>query len=144
MTGPRRVSRLLGADASLAALVRASERRSRYNDRLREFLDRPLADHVQVARADAGLLVLVADTPAWGHRIRYLAPAILEQLRRDEPSLRDVQITVRPAPDGPSPPRAPPRPAISRSTASLLEEVAGNCGNPELARVLARLGERGR
>ena len=93
----RRVNDLLAAKSSpLGALVRGARRQQRLDALLAGFLDRPLADHVQVASGDADVLVLAADAPVWGHRIRYLAPAILERMRGEAPQLRDVRIIVRP------------------------------------------------
>lgn len=140
MSGPRRVGDLLAPGGSaLAALVRRAEYQQRLASRLGEFLDRPLLDHIQVACGDDGVLVLVADTPVWGHRIRYLAPTILQQLQRDDPRLRDVRIVVRPARSEPQHAPARTRRTLSRSCASMLERVAATCDNPALARVLARL-----
>ena len=141
----RRVNDLLAAKSSpLGALVRGARRQQRLDALLAGFLDRPLADHVQVASGDADVLVLAADAPVWGHRIRYLAPAILERMRGEAPQLRDVRIIVRPpaqpAADTPGTRRA----TLSPATASLLQEVAGGCANPALSRVLARMAARAR
>jgi len=146
VTGPRRIGDLLRPTGSpLAALVRRAGQRERLNARLGDILDRPLLDHIQVAGGENGVLVLMADTPVWGHRIRYLAPTILQHLQLHEPELRDVRIIVRPAREEP-PPAAPARArrTLSRSCASLLETVAATCDNPALARILARLSSRTR
>lgn len=141
----RRVNDLLAAKSSpLGALVRGARRQQRLDALLAGFLDRPLADHVQVASGDADVLVLAADAPVWGHRIRYLAPAILERMRDEVPHLRDVRIIVRP-PAQPAPDASGARRAtLSPASASLLQEVAGGCANPALSRVLARMAARAR
>jgi hypothetical protein len=145
VSGPRRIGELLEPGGSaLSDLVRGARHRERLDTALREFVDRPLADHVQVASSHDGMLVLAADAPVWGHRTRYLAPAILEHLSQLEPDLREVRILVRPtAPDLAEPP--PPRDVtLSERSASLLQTVARSCDNPALARILVRMGARRR
>ena len=124
--------------------MRGARRQQRLDALLRGFLDRPLADHVHVASAQGEILVLAADTPVWGHRIRYLAPAILEQMREQVPELVDVHIIVRPRDEPPATPEVARRAVLSRASASLLETVAGSCDNPPLARVLARMSAKRR
>jgi hypothetical protein len=145
MSGPRRIRDLLTPSGSpLAALVRRAGHQQQLDARLGAFLDRPLLDHIQAAGGENGVLVLVADTPVWGHRIRYLAPTILQQMQRHEPELREVRIIVRPGRSQPHRAATPTRRTLSRSSASLLEHVAATCDNPALARVLTRLGARAR
>ena len=127
---------------TLAVLLRRTA--ERLDALLRGILDRPLADHVHVAGARDGILVLAADTPVWGHRIRYLAPAILERMREQEPKLDDVRIIVRPPQESASPPDPSRRAHLTARAATLLRSVAESCDNEDLARVLARMGSRKR
>jgi len=141
----RRVDDLLAANGSpLAALVRGARQQQRLDALLADFLDRPLADHVQVASGDADVLLLAADAPVWGHRIRYLAPAILKRMREEVPHLRDVRIVVRPPAAEPAPATGARHATLSPASASLLKEVAAGCANPALSRVLARMAARAR
>lgn len=141
--GPRHLNELLAPGSSpLADLVHEASHRQSLDRALGEFLDQPLRDHVCVASVQDGMLVLAADTPVWGHRVRYLAPALLEHLRRHESGLHDVRIIVRPVRSEPTQPPRAPRPAVSRSAASVLEHVASDCNNSDLARVLRRLAAR--
>jgi hypothetical protein len=124
--------------------VRDATHRHDLDQVLSQFLDGPLREHVHVASARNGILVLAADTPVWGHRIRYLAPAMLEHLRRQEPKLTDVRIIVRPAREEPEPEPRAPRTPVSHAAGSFLESVADDCDNPGLARALRRLARRSR
>jgi len=135
---------LVPGGSALSALVRGARRQQRLDAALAAFLDRPLAEHVRVGTGDENVLVLAADAPVWGHRIRYLAPAILERMREVAPELRDVRIIVRPPPAAPVDPPHARRAALSPASASLLQEVAGRCANPGLSRALARLAARAR
>ena len=133
---------LRGKDSALSALVRGSQRQRALDKQFNALIDAPIAEHVHVASAEDGLLTLAADTPVWGHRIRYLAPTVLEQLRRIDPSLREVKIIVRPPPSQPSKPDLPARRAeLSESSASLLGGIAATCDNPKLASILQRLSK---
>jgi hypothetical protein len=139
------MAELLSAPGSpLRPLVAGARRQRLLDEILRRFLDRPLAEHVQVASADGDALVLAADAPVWGHRIRYLAPDVLARMRQEVPSLGSVRIIVRPQPTAPPPAPGRRHPGLSPANASLLEAVSRSCGNPALARVLARLSARGR
>ena len=146
MKHPRRINELLGEKGStLSALARSCHRRQRLDERFNAIVDQPIAAHVQVASAEDGILTLAADTPVWGHRIRYLAPSVLEQLRSVDASLLDVKIIVRPIRAEPTAPEIQPRRAsLSASSASLLSGVANSCDNPRLASILRRLSALGR
>ncbi|MFT5447668.1 MAG: hypothetical protein ACI9DC_002844 [Gammaproteobacteria bacterium] len=146
MRHPRRINELLGEQGSaLSALARGCHRRQVLDDRFNALVDQPIAAHVQVASAENGILTLAADTPVWGHRIRYLAPSVLEQLRCIDASLQEVKIIVRPTRAEPAAPDVPPRQAsLSASSASLLSGVANTCENPRLASILRRLSSLGR
>lgn len=143
---PRRINELFGdKDSTLSVLARGSQRRQRLDERFNALVDHPIAAHVQVASAENGILTLAADTPVWGHRIRYLAPSILQQLRQLDASLQEVKIIVRPLRTEATPAETQPRPAsLSTSAADLLSGVASTCDNPRLASILRRLSALGR
>ena len=141
MTGARRVGELLRVkDSALSTLVRGAQRQAEFDKQFHALIDAPICEHVHVASATDGVLTLAADTSVWGHRIRYLAPAVLEQLRHIDPSLREVKIIVRPPRADPGVPDPPSRRAsLSEASASLLGGIAASCENPELAKILKRL-----
>jgi hypothetical protein len=138
------VRRLL-ADAltPLGRLTAASHRLDAANDALEEILEEPLKGRVSVARAAGETVTLVADSPAWSSRVRYLTPQILDHLRRrlENPRLGRVKIVTRPTNCPPEPP-ARPRPRLSGRSAALIESVARACDNPALAGALLRLARR--
>lgn len=143
MRAPRRVSDLLSVKGSaLSALLRGSQRQQALDKKFSALIDAPIAKHVHVASAEDGILTLAADTSVWGHRIRYLAPTVLEQLRHIDPSLREVKIIVRPPRSEPDIPALPGRRAnLSASSATLLAGIAATCDNPKLASILQRLSK---
>lgn len=138
------VRQLLGSPLSpLGRLVAAGRHQDAADAALQEFLEEPLKGRVRVARAGGETLTLVADSPAWSARVRYLTPQILDHLRSrlENPRLNRVQIVTRPTESPrPAPPR--PRPRLSSRAAALLTCVARTSDNPALAAALERLAAR--
>lgn len=124
----------------LGRLMTASYRVRAANDALAEILEDPLKARVSVAAVSGETLTLVAESPAWSSRVRYLTPQILDHLRErlENPRLDRVQIVTRPTDSPVEPPRRP-RPRLSRRSAALIESVARTCENPALATALRRL-----
>ena len=143
---PRRINELFSDKTSpLSVLAQGSQRRQILDERFNALVDHPIATHVQVANAENGVLTLVADTPVWGHRIRYLAPSVLQQLRHVDATLHEVKIIVRPLRTEPTATEIQPRQThLSASAADLLNGVASTCDNPRLASILRRLSALGR
>ena len=144
MSAAKQLKDLLRAkDSPLSGLVRDAQQQHRLNKQFQALVDSPITEHVQVGGSENGKLTLVADNSVWGHRIRYLAPSLLEQLRKIEPGLTQISIVVRPTSSAPSPPApTPPRRNLSASSASVLSEAADLSENDKLAAVLRRLSKR--
>jgi len=138
------IRQLLGSPLTpLGRLMAAGRRLGLANEALDEFLDEPLKGRVIVARASGETLILVAESPAWSARVRYLTPQILDHLRSrlNNPRLNRVKIVTRPT-ELPADPPARPRPRLSSRSAALLECVARSSDNQALARILQRLAGR--
>jgi hypothetical protein len=138
------VRQLLGnALSPLGRLVAVSSRLGTANRALEEILDEPLKGRVCVARASDETVTLVAESPAWSSRVRYLTPQILDHLRSrlERPHLRRVQIVTRPTVSPALPPQRP-RPRLSAHSAGLIESVARTTENAALSRTLMRLARR--
>ena len=138
------VRQLLGSSLSpLGRLMAAGRRLDAANAALQEVLAGPLKGRVSVARASGETLTLVAESPAWSVRVRYLTPQILDHLRSrlDNPRLNRVQIGPRPTKSSAD---APPgrRPQLSSRSAALIKNVAQASDNQALASTLMRLARR--
>jgi hypothetical protein len=138
------VRQLLGSSLTpLGRLMAAGRRLDSANRALDEFLEEPLKGRVSVALAGRETLTLVAESPAWSARVRYLTPQILDHMRRrlENPRLSRVQIVTRPTETSASPP--PQRRArLSSRSADLIESVARASDNEALASALMRLAGR--
>ncbi len=138
------VRQLLGSTLTpLGRLATACRHLDTANDALDELLDEPLKGRVSVARASGETLTLVAESPAWSARVRYLTPQILDHLRTrlENPQLSRVQIVTRPTQSSTDPPHRP-RPRLSSHSATHIESVARASENEALARTLMRLARR--
>ena len=96
---PRLISEVLNQPDSILSENRHKVLElQRLNALLGEFLDNPILEHVQIATTHGDQLVLAADAPVWGHRVRYLAPAIVEFLhsRGELKHIHSARIIVRP------------------------------------------------
>ncbi len=138
------VRQLLGSSLTpLGRLMSAGRRLGTANDALDELLTAPLKGRVRIARASGETVTLVAESPAWSARVRYLSPQILVHLRSrlENPRLNRVQIVTRPTK---SPADVPPgrRPRLSSRSAALIESVARASDNKALASTLLRLARR--
>ena len=157
---PRRLSDVLNQSNSvLAELKRKIHRLQHLNALLADCLDAPVLEHIQIASVhdeqphNSNLqrgnpqLVLVADSPVWGHRIRYLAPTIIEFLHQhgELTNIHDTRIIVRPAETRATIHETSEHQGkfISERSAKLLLQVANELDNSDLAEQLRRLGQRG-
>ncbi len=168
-TRPRRLSDLLNQhDCVLSELQHQVQTLQHLNALLREFLDEPLLEHVKIAAIDTEQhdnsrgtqqpargqqqLVLAADSPVWGHRVRYLAPAIVEFLhsRGEIEHIQTARILVRPPLAGFKEPQSPEpnthtendSSGLSNQSARLLEQVAEELDNPKLSEQLRQMSQR--
>ena len=123
-------------------------RRIRYlesvDEALQQLLGPSLAGHCRVANITRDSLVLQAASAAWGSRLRYLAPSLLQQLskRLGWNEVKHTKVQVRPEafPEREKPAR---RAHLSRKSAAMLREVAENTEDPRLRDALLRLSQRG-
>ena len=64
----------------MADLTDAATTNARATESLRALVGSPLADHVAVAKIDADVVVVIADSPAWASRCRFHEREIVAQI----------------------------------------------------------------
>ncbi|HHC73065.1 MAG TPA: DUF721 domain-containing protein [Thiotrichales bacterium] len=114
----------------------------RLSQRLEPLLPPTLQGHCRVANLRDETLVLAVDSPAWASRVRFLAPALVEELsRREGLRLSRCRILVMP----PHVPRRthPARPLSARSRQTLAATAETLPPGP-LRQALQRLAGRRR
>ena len=139
--GPRAVSSTLGKPGSgLATLLTQAQRLAEREKPILARLPAQAQGHVRLARLDAERMTLVVDSPAWNHRVRYLAED-LRQAAEQHCGIRPARVVTRVG----ELPRAAPRPeprALSPGAADTLRAAARSIDNPALVAALERLARR--
>lgn len=136
---PRSVRRLLKDKPSLKLLELEISAQKALLSRIRRLVPEDLARHLVAARKRDQQLILHTDSPAWATRLRYNVPQLLQALKTDDPSLRDIRIRLvvnrRPTRRRLSPARH------SNAAASIIHESALDTKQPALRAALERLSE---
>lgn len=138
------VARILTArDGKLQSLLERALYFEALSRILREILDPALAEHITLANLRSDTAIVAADTPAWLTKIRYQAPAILQQLKRQPglETINKVQFKVLPL-DQPQVSQSVRRASISPTSAQILESAAEGITDPDLAIALRRLSRQ--
>jgi hypothetical protein len=141
MQTPRHVNKLLSASSdNLHRLVDHCSQLQRVTRLVCEFLPSPLNQHCQVANIRDKQLILHADSSVWASMLHYRTPALLEFLNQ-QPGLEHISnIRTRTLPHNPESSDNNPSPArLTRTTASLIGNLADSMSNPALKKALLRL-----
>jgi len=91
---PKSVRRLLKDKPTLKFLELEISAQKALLENVRRLLPRDLADHCVAAQKRDQQLILHADSPVWGTRLRYNAPQLLNLLQTSHSSLREVKIKL--------------------------------------------------
>ena len=93
---PRKLSTILaGTQGDLARLLDRAEKIAGLTGLVRDALPEPVADHVVAASLRDGCLTVLADSPVWAARLRFVDPALGERLKEFGVSAERIQIRVR-------------------------------------------------
>jgi len=125
-----------------SALVRSVHRRQALLAQVRKALPSPLASHCVAAGLSGDRLILFADSPAWGSRLRFLAPGLITALAKAGTAARDARVRVL-IPENAPRQRPRPRPTLSSANAGLLAQVAQDITDPALREAIKRLARWG-
>jgi hypothetical protein len=108
-----------------------------------EAVDSEIASHTSITLEGSELLVL-ADTPVWGHLLTQQKHSILKHLKITNPGINRISIRVRPqSPDRvPLPVARPPRPLDSSSSRALAQSAC-SVKTTGLRNVLLRISRHG-
>jgi hypothetical protein len=140
---PQPLTRILAADATLAAWEARRRREATIAGVLRQQLPRALADRIRVADAGSGELELAADAGAIAAMLRQRAPDLLAKLQREGMQFTAirvrVQVRVGPPPSVKSPTNQPDRTSL-RPLAALARELPEGPLKAALARFVRRAG----
>ena len=106
-----------------------------------EAVGNEVASHTAIALEGSELLVM-ADTPVWGHLLTQQKHSIKKQLKTTHPEIRKISIKVRPqSPDrAPVPTQRQPRP-LDSSSSRALSQSAYSVKTTGLKKVLLRISQ---
>lgn len=144
MKRSQRFSRVLSQSEGLVPQLMARARElQRLEKVVLDRLPQALQAHCRMANLREGTLVLQADSPVWGARLRYSVPNLLRELSRTGgmPRVKRIEILVRPTRVTLVRHRNEPRRLGARS-ALLLREVAASTEDPDLRRAWTKLASR--
>ncbi len=134
-----KASKLLGADRRLDALLKRLDQLGPLLDAVRQALPADCARHCLAAVPHGERLHLVVRSPAWGSRIRYFGPQLLQTLRHAGWRFSEIRLRVAAAEAPQGEARVRRARPISDDTARLLARVADDLPDSELSDALERL-----
>lgn len=139
---PRIFSSLINQHADLARLYQHTKFLIYLNKCLSDILDEPLNQHCQIANYDKCTLTILADTPAWSARLRYVTPNILSRMRMDFglETLKTIRIITRPVQTAAYIKRR--KLTISPSAAESIKQIAGTVADEKLRSSLLKLAKQ--
>ncbi len=143
---PIRISRIIHDTGALRRLLSQSRAVQDLDARLRGFLPMPLREHCSLAAIDQDNATLLASSPAWSSRLRYMTPAILEFLRGPcgQEQLRSLRIRIAIPGNKPVGGKLPaPGQRLSKQAAEHLRNAARHCSDAEVGRILLRIATHG-
>lgn len=145
MSKPRAIQQLLTDQAAdgLDGLIRRGQQLQRLGALVSDVLGAEFAPHCQVANLRKHTLILSVRSAAWGSRLRYHVPRLLQQFRNDE-RLRNInEVAIRVQPAGvPLPPATPRRATMSRDAALCVRRCAESVSDQRLSAALEQLARR--
>ena len=137
MPDQRAIKQILNFDhSSLRHLLDYARRIEELNTRFLRILPQSLSEHCNVVNLRQQHLVVTADSPAWGAKLRMLTPMLTAQLGEE---IQGITIRIAPPHRHAAEPHTPRRTIMSAQTATLIQEYAQSVSDPDLRRALRRL-----
>ncbi|MCC5859176.1 MAG: DUF721 domain-containing protein [Ectothiorhodospiraceae bacterium] len=140
---PEAVSRTLQTgESGLSGISRHARTLQRWEKHLARQLPDAFAGHWGLGRLDEHALVLVADSPAWASRLRYLGTE-LTRLIAEAGGPRARRVTVKVSSPAPQPKTPTPR-QLSEQAMRCILSAAESQSDPKLRAALLRLARQRR
>lgn len=108
---------------------------------INSFLDPELSKRMMVGALGDDFIVLIAESPAWAAKMRYVIPLLLDNfaLKDEFKSVKTIRIRTQKH-DRPEPPRpVPHRLKIGADAAKVMKDTAGTMEDEAIAMALQRL-----
>ena len=129
----------------VADLVTKANFLAKLNQEFLKYIPTPINQHIQLAHIHGNRLHVIADTPAWAAKFRFMSNHLIPTLNKNIQYfqyVKDVSVSTRPVNNKtenikPSSPRY-----LSSEAKRCLENMANSLGESELQRSLLRLAKR--
>lgn len=130
--------------AGVADLVTKANFMGKLNLEFLKNVPAPVNLHIQLAYIHGTKLHVIADSPAWAAKFRFMSAHIIPTLKKNIQYfqyLKEISVTTRPITTNPERQRKPQPHYISRSAKDCLENIAEGLDNEDLQRALLRLAK---
>jgi len=90
---------LSNSSGGFAQVLERAKQLRKLTFQLRSMVDAPLNEHIHVANVRDNTLIIGTDSSVWHTRIKYLAPSLLEQMKKVKglEGLQKVEFRVQPS-----------------------------------------------
>jgi len=135
---------ILNRSEALRSLLEKANRLAKLEQILFKQLDPSLASHCRLTNIRDNVLIITADTPGFGHKLRYLAPQILSFVRQNPQwsGIKSIETRVIPESDSPHSSVTQsilPLPSLSAESAEQIHTTALTLSAPALSEALLKL-----
>ncbi|HDK38123.1 MAG TPA: DUF721 domain-containing protein [Thiolapillus brandeum] len=134
---PRTLSNVVNNSEQLGHLAHMLQQQQALLEQIRQLLPTPLRQHCLHARISGVRLILHADSPVWGTRLRFHAPQIIQAIIQQAPRLKKLDIRIL-LPEANRPGRKPLG-SLPETTALLVNQLADSIDDQEIRAALKRL-----
>ncbi|MCW9023690.1 MAG: DUF721 domain-containing protein [Gammaproteobacteria bacterium] len=147
MNSPRQLYKFLSRKkGDVADLITHTLEISKLNKHLQRLVDEPLRSHITLSNLKGETAILIADTPVWASRLRYIEPMLLQKISNNIHlfgNIHKIEIRVAPIRATLQPSEPEPR-KISENAAQCLHNMAESVEDIDLKEALERLAQHGK
>lgn len=138
---------LMREDSVLNEVLAHAKQIQLLQDKLNQYLDKPMMEHIKIANYQRCSLTLVTHSSVIATRIRMQVPELLALFASDKSLANVKSVRVRVIPDE-TPAihsKAPARPTrMSTETADLMKSIAASMDDRDIADCLMRISKHGK
>lgn len=136
-----------GEKSNIQSLIDKVQKIATLDEIVKSELSSPLREHCRIANLRQGKLIIQADSPVWGSKLRFELTTLLSNLRKQPrfASLAGIDFFVAPFPTistKESEPSHKKTSNISSKHRQLLRETADKVSDPKLKAVLKAIAEK--
>jgi hypothetical protein len=140
----RTIKQVITSHSALTALGRQLSNQQALADQVRALLPSPLNSLIRAAVLETRTLSLFVDSPVWASRLRYLAPELIRQLKRQDLIIDQVRTRIVPESRRKRSSHEQHQLLLSEQSAELLRKTAATLTDEPLREAMLRLSSHGR